>query len=241
MDDRPAMYHQLAGWFHLLTPPADYAAEAAELLDLLAAHGSPPLETVLELGSGGGNLASHLPGRLRLTLTDVSAAMLEVSRAINPGAEHVEGDMRSLRLGRTFDAVIAHDAIGYMVSEADLQAALETAWVHLRPGGVAAFLPDWVLDGYRPRTECGGADDGGRGLRYLEWDRGVEPDGHTVRTDYVIVTREGPEVRIHHDVHALGIFERATWLRLLAQVGFRARRVVGAEGLDIFLGVRPAP
>lgn len=234
------MYDELAGWFHLLTPPADYAAEAAELLTLLESHAERPPETALELGAGGGNLASHLQPQLRMTLTDVSAAMLEVSRSLNPHAEHLVADMRSLRLDRTFDAVIAHDAIGYMTTQADLRAAMQTAFVHLRPGGAAAFLPDWVLDGFRPRTECGGSDEGDRGVRYLEWDRGIEPDGHTVRTDYVVVTRAGSDVRVHHDVHVLGIFPRATWLALLAAVGFVPHRVVGAEGLDIFIGVRPA-
>lgn len=51
-------------------------------------------------------------------------------------------------------------------------------------------------------------------------------------------TCDGEEVHVHHDVHTLGIFSRATWLRLLEEVGFRPLRVVGAQGLDIFLGIR---
>ena len=233
------MYGELAGWCHLLTAPDEYADEAAEVLDLLEARVDPPLASALELGSGGGNLASHLSGRLRMTLTDPAAAMLAVSVTINPDAEHIEGDMRSLRLGRTFDAIIAHDAIGYMTDEADLRAAFETAWVHLRDGGAAIFMPDWVADDYEPRTEHGGTDAGGRALRYLEWDRPVEPDGHTVMTDYVILTRdEAGNTSVHHDVHTLGIFARRTWLDLLGAAGFEPERVVGADGRDIFLGRR---
>ena len=40
--------------------------------------------------------------------------MLELSRTLNPDCEHLEGDMRTLRLGRTFDAVLIHDAVMYM-------------------------------------------------------------------------------------------------------------------------------
>jgi SAM-dependent methyltransferase len=234
------MYGKLAAWFHLLTPPSDYRDEAAEILALLEAHARGPVETALELGSGGGNVASHLAGRLQLTLTDLAPEMLLLSRALNPGLEHLEGDMRELRLGRVFDAVIAHDAVTYMRSEADLRAAIETAFVHLRPGGVAVFLPDWVRDDYQPRTEHGGVDDGERGLRYLEWDRPIGADGHTVATDYVIVTRDGDAVEVHHDLHTLGIFPRAEWLRLLTEAGFEAQRVLGAEGLDMFVAVRPS-
>ena len=123
------------------------------MLALLEDHAHRPLETALELGSGGGNLASHLTARLRMTLTDASPAMLRVSRSLNPGIEHLEGDMRTSAWSATFDAVIIHDAIVYMTSEADLRAAVDTAFVHLRPGGAAAFMPDWVLDTYRPHTE----------------------------------------------------------------------------------------
>jgi SAM-dependent methyltransferase len=237
-DDTPLMYGRLAAGFHLLTPPAEYAEEAAEVLALLEAR-VEPLSTALELGSGGGNLASHLTGRLRLTLTDPAPRMLAISRSINPSAEHLEGDMRTLALGRTFDAVIVHDAIVYMVDEAQLRAALTTAWRHLRPGGAAIFMPDWVTDTYEPKSEHGGSDDGGRGVRYLEWDRPIERDGHTVRTDYIIVTRDGSDVQVDHDVHTLGIFPRATWLRLLADVGFVPERLEGQQGPDIFIGARP--
>jgi len=241
MDEKtPLMYGELASWFHLLTPPADYAEEAAEVLALLDAYADAPPETALELGSGGGNLASHLGERLTLTLTDRSEEMLQSSRSINPAAEHLEGDMRTLRLGRTFDAVIIHDAIVYMRTEGDLQAAMQTAWAHLRPGGAAILTPDWVRDDYSPKTEHGGTDLGTRGLRYLEWDRPIEPDGHTVKADYFIVTRVDDDVTIHHDVHSLGVFPRATWLRLLSDVGFQAHRIVGEQGLDIFIGVRLA-
>ena len=41
-----------------------------------------------------------------MTLSDLSAEMLEVSRGINPELRHIQGDMRSLRLdGPKFDAV----------------------------------------------------------------------------------------------------------------------------------------
>jgi len=50
-------------------------------------------------------------------LVDKSPGMLEVSRALNPECEHVEGDMRTVRLGREFDLVFVHDAVAYMAKE----------------------------------------------------------------------------------------------------------------------------
>ena len=63
--------------------------------------------------------------------------MLEVSKALNPQCEHILGDMRTLRMDRSFDAVFIHDAIMHMTTREDLRAAMETAFVHCRPGGAA--------------------------------------------------------------------------------------------------------
>ena len=103
-NQQPKLYTDLASWFHLLTAPASYAETASYAAQVLQEAASIPVKTVLELGGGGGNSASHLKARFLMTLTDLSPAMLDVSRTINPECEHIQGDMRTLRLGRTFDA-----------------------------------------------------------------------------------------------------------------------------------------
>ncbi len=234
------LYDELADWFHLLTAPAEYADEAAFILDLLRTHVAGPLETLLELGSGGGNTASHLRAHLRLTLTDVSPAMLDLSRTLNPECEHLRGDMRRLRLGRTFDAVLIHDAVMYMTSEADLRAALETAFVHLRPGGAAILAPDCVRETFKPKTDHGGHDGDGRALRYLEWTYDPDPADTTFITDFALLLREGDEqVRVRFDRHVEGLFPRATWRDLLREAGLEASSVVDHWERDVFVGVRP--
>ena len=131
------LYHRARGW-PLLDDPADYVEEAGLYGDLPAEARDGPIESLLELGCGGGNSASHLKRRFRrLLLTDVSEEMLAVSRALNPECEHRVGDMRTLRLGRTFDAVFVHGAVFYMTTEADLRCAMETAWAHCRAASAA--------------------------------------------------------------------------------------------------------
>jgi SAM-dependent methyltransferase len=235
------MYDEFAGWFHLLTAPAEYAGEAAFILDLLRAHVDGPLETLLELGSGGGNTASHLRAHLRLTLTDIAPAMLDLSQTLNPDCEHVLGDMRSVRLGRTFDAVLIHDAVVYMATEVDLREALRTAYVHLRPGGAVVVAPDYVRETFEAKTGHGGHDGAGRGLRYLEWTYDPDPNGTTYLTDFAILLREGGDhVRVRYDRHVMGLFARATWLELFRQIGFAPSVVVDASARDLFVGVRPS-
>jgi SAM-dependent methyltransferase len=238
----PLLYGELASWFHVLTPPEDYAVEAAYYRAALAGA-TQPCATLLELGSGGGNNASHLKAHLRCTLTDLSPAMLEESRRLNPECEHLPGDMRTLRLGRTFDAVLVHDAVVYLTTEDDLLRAMRTAHAHLRPGGAALFAPDFVRETFAPATDHGGSDRGGRALRYLEWISDPDPADTEYVADYVYLLREGAsDVRVVYDRHVAGVFPRATWTRLLAEAGLGERRPPPydrREVGDVFLAVRP--
>lgn len=236
------MYRELAPWFHLLTAPEDYADEAAYVLGLLRRQVDDPLETLLELGSGGGNLASHLKRHVAVTLTDLSPEMLALSQTINPDLDHLEGDMRTLRLERTFDAVVAHDAIDYMTTEVDLRAALATALRHTRPGGAAVFLPDHVADTFAPSTEHGGHDGpDGRGLRYLEWTTDPDASDSTYLTDYALLLRSADgAAEVRHDRHVCGLFSQETWLRGLDDVGFDPDFETDPWDRTVFVGRRPA-
>jgi SAM-dependent methyltransferase len=239
------LYHDLSSWWPLLSAPADYAEEADFYCRTLVAACDGPLESLLELGSGGGNNASHLKRHFRLTLVDRAPGMLEVSRKLNPECEHIPGDMRSVRLGHEFDGVLVHDAICYMTTTAELRRALETAYVHLRPGGAALFAPDYVRETFRPATECGGHDGEQRGLRYLAWTWDPDPSDSTYTADYAFLMRgEDGSVRVEYDRHVEGLFARDEWLRVLEEVGFDAERVafthseVPDRELEVFVGKR---
>lgn len=242
----PRLYGDLASWYPLLSAPSDYEEEAAFFLRVFAeALGEAPA-TLLELGCGGGGMAYHYKHHIRATLTDISHEMLNVSRAFNPECEHLPGDMCTLRLGRQFDAVLVHDAICYLLTEEALLQAMSTAFVHLRPGGVAIFAPDYVRETFAPRTDCGGHDGDGRALRYLEWMTDPDPADNAYAVDYVYLLREGDAPpRVEYERHIEGLFPRGTWLALLQQAGFETdvlpREAVEPEfgDLEIFVSRRP--
>lgn len=219
------LYSDLAEWWPLMSAPEDYAEEAEFYLRALQGAASRPIDTMLELGSGGGNNASHMKHRVReLVLADLSPGMLAHSRTLNPECEHHVADMRDLRLQRQFDAVFVHDAIMYMTTETDLAAAIVTAAVHCRSGGVALFAPDHVRETFRAGTDCGGHDGPTRAMRYLEWSWDPDPEDTMCTTDYTYVLRaDSGAVDVVHDRHVEGLFPRATWLRLLTDAGFDPR------------------
>jgi len=222
----PRLYGELAAWWPLLSDPGDYVEEAHFYQQqlLAACEGAP--RTLLELGSGGGNNASHLKARFEMVLVDRSPGMLEVSRALNPECEHAQGDMRTIRLRREFDCVFVHDAVCYMTTLEDLRQAIATAYVHCRPGGAALFAPDHVRENFRGSTDHGGHDVGTRALRYLEWTSDPDPADTTYTVDYAYLLRESDgSTHVEWDRHIEGLFARADWLRLLSEAGFRPKMV----------------
>ena len=239
------LYDDIAEWWPVISPPAEYAEEATLYVQMIRASASREVREVLELGSGGGNNASHMKDAFAMTLVEPADGMRELSRKLNPECVHLQGDMRHVRLERTFDAVFVHDAVMYMTTEDDLRAALRTVAAHLAPGGVALVAPDVTLETFSEATEHGGGEDeNGRQARYLEWTLLHEPGESIYTVHYAFLLREPDgSVRVAHDVHREGLFPRATWLALFQEAGLQAelaRRTIEGEEYDSFIAVRPA-
>jgi SAM-dependent methyltransferase len=241
----PKLYTELASWWPLLSAPSEYVEEAAFYVKTLQEACERQPRTMLELGSGGGNNASHMKAHFdNMVLVDLSRGMLEHSRVLNPECEHVQGDMRTVRLDRQFDAVFVHDAVCYMTTEGDLRTAIDTAFLHCKDGGAVLFAPDHVRENFRPSTDHGGHDGPDRGLRFLGWTWDPDPDDTTYTTDYAYLLRSSDgSVRVEHDRHIDGLFSRNDWLQWLAEAGFEPKTVPFEHSevdwtMEVFVGVR---
>jgi SAM-dependent methyltransferase len=230
------LYDELAEFWPQMSGPEEFKHEAALFTRVLKKATKPAPHTLLELGGGSGFVASHLKSRFKMTLVDLSPNMLAISRGLNPELEHLEGDIRTLRLRRTFDAVFVHDSIAHMLTQKDLKAAIKTAFVHCRPGGAALFVPDETRESFIPA-----ADHGGQGnLRYVQWTTDPDPRDTTILVDFGILIRdEHGEARVVHERQNHGLFARAVWLRLLRDVGFNPSIVRDKVVRDMFLARRP--
>jgi SAM-dependent methyltransferase len=243
------LYRDLADWWPLISPPHEYADEAAYLTAILSSTAAVPVHDVLDLGSGGGHVAMHLKARFTLTLVDISDDMLAVSQRLNPECPHVRGDMRTMRLPLTFDAVLVHDAIDYVTTQDDLALVIATAFAHCRPGGIAVFVPDYVKDDFRQLTGGGGGGTDGTGRQATFEEKTWDPDlaDDWVQADYEFSLREADgSVEVVKETHRLGAFGRDTWHRLLTEAGFalgpRAadRAFPGRRPANLFLAHRPS-
>ncbi|MBI3861662.1 MAG: class I SAM-dependent methyltransferase [Planctomycetia bacterium] len=128
----------------------NYEAECDLLEAALRRFGAGAVESILDLGCGTGNHAFVLGRRgKRVTAVDRSAEMLNQARdkaarasqtSDSPVPVFVQGDVRTVALEKTFDAVIMMFAVlGYQVANSDVTAALATVRRHLRPGGLFLF------------------------------------------------------------------------------------------------------
>ncbi len=138
-------FGRYARFYDLLYRDKDYAAECDCLELLFRRHARGRVGSVLDLGCGTGGHALLLAARgYRVEGVDRSQGMLAAARrkAKEAGVESrfTRGDIRTVRLGRTFDAVISMFAVlGYQTEDRDILAALATAEAHLRPGGILVF------------------------------------------------------------------------------------------------------
>lgn len=207
-----------------------YAAECDALATLFERYAAAPVRAVLDLGCGTGGHALILASRgLDVAGVDRSRAMLDqcAAKAARAGLalELHSGDLRTASLGRTFDAVISMFAvIGYMTTDADLEAAFATARAHLVPGGLFVF-DAWygpaVLN-QRPETRES-IHDAGPHERVVRLARPtLVSERHLVEVDYRVIAMAGGaitrEVRETHTMRYLFLPELED---LLARTGFR--------------------
>lgn len=209
------LYDDLADWWLVLSPPEDRLDEAAQIERWLKQPSS-----ILELGSGAGQLAAGFRAA-EVTLVDRAPAMVAVSAGLLPHHTHVVGDMTSLDLGRTFDAVVLHDAVMYLTEPGSLAAAMQTAARHLAPGGRFVVLPDFVAEDFEEHLVSGSRATEDRMVAMTEWHWDPDPTDDTVQVDFALLLKADGKMTAVHDEHTMALHPRqAVWDALFA-AGFR--------------------
>lgn len=138
-----SVFNEYARYYDLLYRDKDYVGETDYVHTLIQTQ-CPGASTILNLGCGSGRHDRCLVERgYTVTGVDLSEEMLNAARNASLGSSslsYVEGDVRSVRLGKTFDVVCAlFHVMSYQVANHDLMAAFATAHAHLKPGGMFIF------------------------------------------------------------------------------------------------------
>jgi len=225
------LYNDLFWTWPIISPPEDYIEEGEFFIKQIRKYQKSEVKTLLNLGSGGGHVDWVLKREFQITGIDLSDNMLNLARGLNPEAEYIRGDMRTVRLDRIFDAVIFHDAINYMTTPEDLKAAFRTAYEHLKSGGLLlTFVEEWkerfVQNKGNIFTKT--KDD----IEITFMDNCYDPDPSDTEYEYTIVylIRKNKKLDIQYDFHRAGLFPLDFWQFSLNEVGFK---VFGVEKMPI--------
>lgn len=218
------MYGKSARIYDLLYTGAgikDYSAEVAEIRRIIT-ESCPTCTTLLDVACGTGAHLAILRQSYTVEGVDQSPAMLEVARSRLPGVPLHLADMRTLDLGRTFDAVIClFSSIGY-VDPDELRSTVARLAAHVSTPGVL-ILDGWV----RP-------DEWREGFRGLP-DIASEDEMTVVRLS--ISRRSGmiTELDMHHlvgsasgieyfmETHRLALTPTAGYVSAVEEAGLMAR------------------
>ncbi|MFP5397744.1 MAG: class I SAM-dependent methyltransferase [Gammaproteobacteria bacterium] len=221
-----------------------YAHYGEHVTGLVRRHARRPTRTLLDIGCGGGKNVLNLARHFEVTGVDLSPAMLAQAKALNPGCRFVEGDIRTFRLGRRFDAVLMDDAISHMSSRADFVAALRTAHAHLEPGGVMVATLDVTTETFRQnRTTTTTAAREGIDVVFVENVYDPDPADEHYETTVLYLIRDHGRLLIETDRWTMGIFALDAWRRVLHETGFEVHDssyVVDEDAYTVFACIKPA-
>lgn len=245
-ENTPRLYGDLADLWPVLSPPEDYEAEAAAVRSIieetlgLGRTGDGEGEegrrwSLLELGAGGGHTLWHLADGFDCVAADLSPTMLAQCEVLNPKVTCVVGDMRTLRLGRLFDAVLLHDAVDYMTTEHDARDAIATAGAHLKPGGVCIVAPTYLEETFEDHDiACDHRADDGLEVVYTSYIRRNEREAQRFTLTMTLFIRDGRDsagasdgrdgrgvMRVVVDEHRCGLFSGERWRSWMTEAGMK--------------------
>ncbi len=234
--------HAYAHQYDALYGDKDYQAECDAVERFLTRYGTDSGASILDLGCGTGTHAMLLADRGHaVTGVDAAPAMLEQARAKSaqrPGAgapRFVEGDIRTIALGQTFDVVLMMFAVlGYQTRNVDVAAALRTVRAHLRPGGIFIcdvwFGPAVLSVGPTDRVKV--IDEPGGQLHRAASGR-LDVMHHTCRVEYQTWrTRGDQEVERTAEVHTMRYFHPLELEHFLSDAGMELCTMCPVDNLD---------
>jgi len=149
-----SVFGKYSSYYNLLYKDKDYAGEAGYVHNLIQKY-CPGAKSILDLGCGTGRHDLLLAEKgYSVVGVDQSEEMLAIanSQLLTKTETKIEienkcststfiqGDVRNVRLNKTFDVVTSlFHVMSYQITNEDLNAAFETAKVHLKKGGVFIF------------------------------------------------------------------------------------------------------
>lgn len=216
----------------------DYAGEAEQLHRIIT-DTCPTARTLLDVACGTGAHLAELRRWYTVEGADASPAMLEVARQRLPGVPLHLADMRTLDLGRNFDAVTClFSSIGYVTEPSELRSTVERLAAHVSPGGVL-ILDGWIRpqdwqDEHRPGPDVASDDE----MMVVRMSFGRRA-GRITELDMHHLLRIESGVEYFVEAHRLALVPTDEYVAAVENAGMKARVVPDyMPGRDRIVGTR---
>ncbi|MDP8239906.1 MAG: methyltransferase domain-containing protein [Candidatus Hatepunaea meridiana] len=233
------MYDDFADLWTLISNLEDYTEEADYWRKVLREKLGSGRHEILEIGVGGGHNLYHLTGDFDATASDISEKMLAQCHELIPDIPLHVGDMRTVRLGRKFKAVLIHDAIDYMLTEEDLKQTFATAVAHLKPGGIFVTAPENFRETFcSPSVDHFTNSNDETELTVIMYAYDPDPNDTVTETLFYYHIRTKQGLRVEQDRHLHGLFPLKVWLKLMQEAGFTVEKYpypVHDDGREAYL------
>ncbi|MCS4054126.1 class I SAM-dependent DNA methyltransferase [Salinibacter ruber] len=225
-----SVFDAYAEYYDLLYAGKEYEEEVEYVEQHIQSY-TDGAERLLDLGCGTGRHGLAFANRgFEVMGIDQSTRMVEAARARTEGERSVEvteGDVRSVRLDRTFDIVTAlFHVVSYQQTNEDLRRTLDTVRRHLSPDGL--FLFDcWygptVLT-VRPEVRVKRLEnDDVRVIRIAEPE--MQANANLVNVNYTIFVEDKAQNRVEElkETHTMRYLFAPEVTSLLEDFGFAVR------------------
>jgi len=236
-DHQRRMYTDLSWTWPIISPPEDYIYEAGFFRKMIQEHSQIDVNTLLDLGCGGGHNDCTLKQSFSVTGVDISENMLAIARQLNPEVSYALGDMRTVRFGKTFDAVMIADSIAYMLTLEDLREALDTVYIHLKPEGVFCTYAEETKERFQQnKTHYSINHKGDIDIVLIQNDYDPDPVDTIYESTFVYLIRNKGSLDIVNDRHLSGLFNLDTWSGEMTAMGFKViQTVFEGESFPFFI------
>lgn len=238
----PAIYDELAEYYDRIYAGKNYADETRRLVHIARKFMGRRGRTLLDVGCGTGRHLELFRREFTVAGVDVSPAMLSIARRrLGRGVPLTRGDMRTFRLGHTFDVVVClFSAIGYLNRKADRDRAIANLIRHVAPGGVA-LVEGWVRPS-RWRGDSISLDSyDGPDCKVARVTHAFRRAGFSVLDMRYLIAEPRRPVRYYAEEHHQALVDSKDMLDSFRRAGFRSRVILSGPYRDrgLYVGVRP--
>jgi SAM-dependent methyltransferase len=217
-------YNELAWTEPIVAPPELLSDEIELYCRLIRENSLIEPKTLLHLASGAGIGDYTFKEHFTVTGVDISQGMLEVARQVNPEVTYHYGDMRTVDLGKKFDAVAIPDSIGYMTKLEDLCKTFHTACNHLQKGGVL-LITAHMQEEFKANNFVYSGKRGDIEVTVFENNYITDAERTNYEATIIYLIRRNGELEIYTDRHIIGLFSSEIWYGLFKEMALDCKQV----------------